>query len=85
MSKGQAEAHQGLGNCQEKVLNIFPAMQELETAFQKAAEDDGDIKLKKKILEDLVRVYQIVAEQFQAQNDYDKAKDFFQKCLEAAK
>jgi tetratricopeptide (TPR) repeat protein len=81
-SKGQAEAYQGLGTCEEKVHNIFPAMSNLETALEKATdghhEDLGNV-----ILIDLVRVYQTVAEQFQNQNDFNEALNFFQKCLDA--
>jgi len=34
--EGEATAHRGLGICEEKVLNKFPAMQNLETALEKA-------------------------------------------------
>jgi len=34
--KGEAEAYQGLGTCEENVLNIFNAMGNLETALNKA-------------------------------------------------
>ena len=37
--KGEAEAEQGLGKCEESVLNIFYAMGHLETALEKSSED----------------------------------------------
>jgi hypothetical protein len=73
----------GLGICEEKVLNIFNAMGNLETALQKAI--DGNLgKIEKEISRELVRVYQIIAIQFQDQNDFDKSLQFFQKCLDAS-
>jgi tetratricopeptide (TPR) repeat protein len=61
--EGEAKAYMGLGICEEKVLNIFEAMGNLETALQKAI--DGNIqKLEKEISKELVRVYQIIAIQF---------------------
>lgn len=81
---GEAEAYKGLGICEEKVLNIFNAMSNLETALQKVI--DGNIpKIQKDISQELVRVYQIIAVSFQDQNDFDKSLQFFQKCLDASK
>lgn len=40
--KGEAEAYQGLGTCEEKVMNIFYAMGHLETALEKAIEGHHD-------------------------------------------
>jgi len=78
--RGEAEAYQGLGKCEENVLNIFNAMGNLETALEKA--NEGQIAdLEKKISQDLVRVYQIIAIQFQNQNNFDKSLQYFQKCL----
>ena len=61
--KGEAEAYQGLGTCEENVLNIFNAMSNLETALDKATEGHLD-DLEKQISSDLVRVYQNIAIQF---------------------
>ena len=61
--KGEAEAYQGLGTCEENVLNIFYAMGHLETALEKAT--DGNLEENEKhISRDLVRVYQTIAVQF---------------------
>lgn len=58
--EGEANAYMGLGICEEKVLNIFNAMGNLETALEKAI--DGNIsKLERIISKELVRVYQIIA------------------------
>ncbi len=46
----------GLGICEEKVLNIFNAMGNLETALQKAS-DGNEVKIEKLISKELVRVY----------------------------
>jgi flagellar biosynthesis/type III secretory pathway protein FliH len=62
-SKGEAEAYQGLGTCEENVLNIFNAMSNMETALDKATEGHHD-DLEKQISKDLVRVYSIIAVQF---------------------
>ena len=73
----------GLGICEEKVMNIFPAMSNLVTALGKA--EDGNLhKLEKEISKELVRVYQTIALQKQEQNDFQKALEFFQKCLDAS-
>lgn len=81
--KGEAEAYQGLGICEEEVKNIFYAMGHLETALEKAT--DGNLEEnEKQISKDLVRVYQTIAIQFQDQNDFDKSLQFFQKCLDAS-
>lgn len=58
-------------------------MGNLETALDKATEGHLD-DLEKQISQDLVRVYQIIAVQFQEQNDFDKSLQYFQKCLEAS-
>jgi len=58
--KGEAEAYKGLGICEEKVLNIFYAMNHMETALEKA--EEGSLEdLEKQISKDLVRVYQTIA------------------------
>lgn len=82
--EGEAKAYMGLGICEEKVLNIFEAMGNLETALQKAIHAGTLQKLEKEISRELVRVYQIIAIQFQDQNDFDKSLQFFQKCLDAS-
>lgn len=55
--EGEAKAYMGLGICEEKVLNIFHAMSNLETAAKKAAADVSAVKLEKEISRELVRVY----------------------------
>ena len=78
--EGEAQAHQGLGICEEKVFNKFPAMQHLETALEKA--NNGDlIETEKNISKDLVRVYQLIANEYLEMNDFDMSLQFFEKCL----
>lgn len=81
--RGEAKAYMGLGICEEKVLNIFHAMGNLVTALGKA-EDGNHVKLEKEICKELVRVYQTIALQKQEQNDFQKALEFFEKCLDAS-
>ena len=80
--KGEAEAWMGLGICEEKVHNKYEAMGNLETALEKAIEGSEN-KLEKNISKELVRVYQLIAQEFQDQGDFDKALNFFDKCLTA--
>ena len=54
--KGEAESYQGLGKCEENVLNIFYAKGYLEDALNKAVEGSLE-ELEKQISKDLVRVY----------------------------
>jgi len=61
--EGEAKAYKGLGICEEKVLNIFEAMNYLETALEKTL-DSGLMKIEKEISRELVRVYQIIAIDF---------------------
>ena len=58
--KGESEAFLGLGKCEEKVLNIFHAKMNMETAREKAVEANLDT-LGKQISKELVRVYQTIA------------------------
>ena len=81
--KGEALALQGLGKCEENVLNIFEAQTNLERARDKAVQAD-DPKITKDISRDLVRVYQIIALDFQEKNDYDLSLKYFEKCLESS-
>ena len=74
----------GLGICEEEVFNIFNSMGNLETALEKAISATTLTKLEKEISKQLVRVYQKIAVQFVEQNDFDKALQFFQKCLDAS-
>ena len=46
--EGEAKAYKGLGICEEKVLNIFEAMNHLETALEKSI-DAGLNKIEKDI------------------------------------
>eukprot|EP00347_Sterkiella_histriomuscorum_P015789 403355675 len=82
--EGEAKAYKGLGICEEKVLNIFEAMNYLETALEKSI--DGSLtKIEKEISKELVRVYQIIAIDFQDREEFDKSLEYFEKCLEASK
>lgn len=61
--EGQALAWKGLGICEEKVLNKFEARNNFETALEKAVE--GNIEtIAREISKDLVRVYQLIAMEF---------------------
>ena len=54
--EGEAQAYMGLGKCEEQVLNKHFAMENLETALEKAT--DGNLaRLEKEISKELVRVY----------------------------
>lgn len=78
--EGEAQAYMGLGKCEEQVLNKHFSMENLETALEKAT--DGNLaRLEKEISKELVRVYQKIAISFQEQNEFDKALQFFEKCL----
>jgi tetratricopeptide (TPR) repeat protein len=70
--EGIAKAYRGLGICQEKVLNIFEAMENLETALEHSIEGN-QTKIEKEISKDLVRVYQIIAVDFFERDDFHKA------------
>jgi tetratricopeptide (TPR) repeat protein len=61
--EGQAYAFKGLGICEEKVLNFFEAMNNLETALEKAVEGMLE-NLAREFSRDLVRVYQTIAIQY---------------------
>jgi len=54
--EGEPLAYKGLGICEERVHNIFEAMNYLETALGKAC-DESLTNIEKKVSEDLVRVY----------------------------
>ena len=68
--EGEAKAHRGLGICEEKVFNKFPAMQHLETALDKASAGEL-VETAQKISIDLVRVYQLIADEYLEMNDFD--------------
>ena len=81
--EGEAQAHRGLGICEEKVFNKFPAMQHLETALEKA--NSGElIDVAKNISKDLVRVYEMIANEYLEHNEFDMSLQFFEKCLAVA-
>lgn len=82
--QGQAQAHRGLGICEEKVFNKFPAMHHLETAHEKAIKLDSQ-DVARVISKDLVRVYQMIANDFLEKNDFQMSLQFFEKCLAVAK
>ena len=59
-------------------------MSYLETALEKAI-DGNQPKIEKEISNQLVRVYQVIAGEFQDRAEYDKALEFYEKCLDASK
>ena len=68
--KGEARAHCGLGICEEKVFNKFPAMQHLEKALEKA--NSGELEeCAKSISKDLVRVYIMIANEYLDANEFE--------------
>ena len=82
--EGEAKSYKGLGICEERVLNIFEAMNHLETALEKAI--DGSLtKIEREISKELVRVYQNIAIEFQDREEYGKSLEFFEKCLDVSK
>ena len=70
--RGEAQAWLGLGTCEKESFNKYEAMGNFETALDRASEA-GDQKLEREISKELVKVYQIIALEFQEANDYDKA------------
>ena len=60
--EGEALAHKGLGNAEEKVFNKLQAMDHLEIARGKV-EDTEYKKTREMILIDLVRIYQLIADE----------------------
>ena len=68
--EGEAQAHRGLGICEEEVFNKFEAMQHLETALEKAKNGEK-FEIERRISEDLVRVYQQIANEYLALNEFD--------------
>jgi len=82
--EGEAQAHRGLGICEEKVFNKFPAMHHLETALDKA--NSGElVDVARVISKDLVRVYQMIANEYLDKNEFNMSLQFFEKCLAVAK
>ena len=70
--EGQALAFKGLGICEEKVLNKFESRNNFETALEKAIE--GDLQnIAREISKDLVRVYQLIAMEFDENCDYENS------------
>ena len=81
--EGEAEALRGLGICEEKVFNKIPAMHRLETALEKA--NSGElVEVARSISKDLVRVYQLIANEYLELNEFDLSLSFFEKCLNVA-
>lgn len=65
-------------------MNIFEAMNYLETALEKSI--DGSLnKIEKEISKELVRVYQNIANDFREREEFDKSLEYFERCLAAAK
>jgi len=58
-------------------------MENLETALETSI--DGNLtRIEKDISRDLVRVYQIIAVDFFERDDFHKALQYFEKCLDAS-
>ena len=55
-----------------------------ETALAKALEGSHTI-LAKEIAGELVRVYKKIARDFRHENDFERAMEFYEKCLDACK
>lgn len=66
--EGQALAFKGLGICEEKVYNKFEAKENLETALEKACEGNLE-SIKREVSKDLVRVYQLIAQEHDENGD----------------
>ena len=82
--EGEAQALRGLGICEEKVLNKHPAKNHLEAALEKAEKlDNPDVA--RMISKDLVRVYQMIANEFLEQKNFTDSLLYFERCLEVAK
>jgi len=81
--EGEARAHRGLGICEEKVFNKFPAMHNLETAEEKARSGEL-VEVAREISTDLVRVYQLIANEYLEKSEFDLSLQFFEKCLSVA-
>jgi len=81
--EGEAQAYQGLGKCEEEVDNKFDAMNNLETALEKA--NSGElVDIARDISKDLVRVYKHIAIDYLEKNQFDMSLQFFEKCLNVA-
>ena len=81
--EGEAKAHRGLGICEEEVKNKFAAQLSLETALEKA--QSGELNdVARSISKDLVRVYQLIADEYLEMNEFDMSLQFFEKCLNVA-
>ena len=78
--EGEAQAHRGLGICEEQVCNKFEAMQHLETALEKAKNGEK-FEVERVISKDLVRVYQQIAKEYLDMNEFDMSLQFYEKCL----
>jgi tetratricopeptide (TPR) repeat protein len=81
---GEAQAHMGLGICEEKVLNPENARKYHEIALEKAI--DGNLPdIIKKVSQQLVRVYKNIAKSHEMNEDFESSLEFFEKCLDACK
>eukprot|EP00357_Protocruzia_adherens_P022031 CAMPEP_0115034454 /NCGR_PEP_ID=MMETSP0216-20121206/40661_1 /TAXON_ID=223996 /ORGANISM="Protocruzia adherens, Strain Boccale" /LENGTH=392 /DNA_ID=CAMNT_0002413343 /DNA_START=269 /DNA_END=1447 /DNA_ORIENTATION=+ len=80
--EGEALANMGLGICNSKARNIEEAMRHHEMALIQA--NQHDIKnLSSAINKELIFVYERMAENFEHQEHYDGAIDFYEKCIKA--
>ena len=82
--RGEALAWLGLGNCEKESFNKYEAVTNFETALQKAQELQ-ESKLEREISKELVKVHQVIALEFQDNNDFDMALRNFDKCLVASR
>lgn len=59
-------------------------MNYLETAFEKC-QNSALTTYERKISAELMRVYQVIAIDFQERDEFDRALQYFEKCLGASK
>lgn len=60
-------------------------MGHLETALDKAVEANLDPRIQRDISNDLVRVYQLIAIEYDEKGEADLSLQFFEKCLDVAR
>ncbi len=83
-AEGEALAEMGLGQCEEGEKNVARAQEYYEGAIEKAL-DKSLHAIAKTISEQLIRVYEKLAANFEEDGDYAKTLDYYEKCLDASK
>jgi len=82
--EGEAKSYMGLGVCEEGERNIIRAQEQYEIALEKALDKELHA-IEKVISEQLIRVYEKLAVSNEETGDFQKALDYYDKCLEASK